>query len=184
MEICTNYWKLIKTGSSEDSVKYFLKHYNTIVKHMPEFIQSMDVKYYYYLVTFTLKEELHRPDLNYRSNHFDPIENYIQKQFTDRPSLGTKEAYVVREATKKGTPHWHVSVKTDRPLKKDRFHYFTQKYGQIDISKNKAQNLEDGKNYIAESDTPEELVSPKDLTQGETSKGTKQYSRAMFLDFD
>lgn len=176
MEICENYWKLIKTGSSEDSVNYFLKHYNTIVKNMPEFIATMDQKYYYYLVTFTLKPGL--------ADQADSIEAYIKKQFVDRTSLGVKESYIVRELTKNNMPHWHVSVKTDRPLKKDRFHYYTKKYGQIDISKNKAQNLEDGKNYISKSNTPEELVSPTDLTQGETSKGTKQYSRSMFLDFE
>lgn len=176
MEICENYYKLIKTGSSEESVKFFLKNYNTISKHMSEFINSLDEHNYCYLVTFTLRPEA--------VGNADEAEIYIKKQFTTRPSLQVREAHVVRELTKLQVPHWHVSVRTRIPLKKDRFQYYEKLYGRVDISKNKAQNLEDGLNYISKSNTPEKLVSGNDLTLPDTQKGTKDYSRAIFLDFD
>lgn len=176
MEICENYYKLIMTGSSEDSVSYFLKHYNTISKNMRQFYAQLDEAQYYYLVTFTL-----RPEAVPRA---EEAEKYIKKQFKERLSLGVRESYIVRELTKLGVPHWHVSVRTSKPLKKDRFHYYEKLYGKIDISKNRHKNLEDGKNYLAKSNTPEELVSVEKLDPTETQKGTKGYSRSMFLDFD
>lgn len=176
MEICNTYFNLI-TKDKDAAVKYYLLHSDTISKTMRAYLESRDIVCYYYLVTFTID-----PKINTSSD--DEIESYIKKQFTDRPSLKVLEAHIVKEFTQKGIAHWHVSCKTGKPLKKDRFHYYMRKYGQIDISKNRHKNLNDGLNYISECDTPTRLVAEEDLTLQQQPKGTKGYSRSMFLDFD
>lgn len=176
MEICEKYFNLL-CKDKDAAIVYYLNHCNTITTNMRDYLSSRDIIYYFYLVTFTLRPEI-------ESSQYDEIESYIKKQFTERPSLKIKEAHIVRELTKKGVAHWHVSVKTSVPLKKDRFHYYVKKYGQIDISKNKAQNLEDGKNYISKSNIPTALVIEEDLTPSITQEGTKDNSYRLFLDFD
>lgn len=102
-------------------------------------------KVYRYLITFTIKEpENHDPD---------KIEKYIKDQFL-RSALQVNEAYMVRELTKKDVPHWHVACETTKYLPKDRFHYYTQKYGNIDISKTKSQTLKYAINYISKDNEP------------------------------
>lgn len=178
MEICKTYIDLLKKGDKESAVDYYLNHISTITRNIEDYLRSTDEMCYYYLVTFTLDPA--------KCNDYDveEIEDYVSKQFTDRPSLKVRECYISREFHESGKPHWHVSVKTGKPLKKDRFHYFTQKYGNIDISKNKAQNLQDGINYISKSTTPTRLLGVEDLTPTPSTKGTKDYSRQLFLDFD
>lgn len=178
MDITKTYFKMLRDGTpSDQTIAYYLKHTKAITDNARQFFKETEKPAYFYLVTFTLKPSI-------SSSDYDNIEAYIRKQFVDRPSLGVKEAHLVRELTKLNIPHWHVSVQTDRPLKKDRFHYYTKLYGQIDISKNKAQNLQDGLNYISKSNTPEKLATTDDLTLSSSQKGTKDYSRSMFLDFD
>lgn len=176
MEICNHYFTLL-LKDKDAAVEYYLHHMNTITKYVRQYLDSKDLICYYYLVTFTID-----PKINTSTD--DQIEAYIRSQFTNRPSLCIKEAHIVKEFTKKNVAHWHVSVKTTKPLKKDRFHYYARKYGQIDISKNKAQNLNDGLNYISKSEQPTALVIEEDLTPSITQQGTKDKSLQMFLDFD
>ena len=62
------------------------------------------------MITFTLKPEI-------KPEQYDFIENYIEKQFKERPCLQVKEAHVTREFHKSGVPHWHVSVRLINLLK-------------------------------------------------------------------
>lgn len=96
-------------------------------------------KNYYYLITFTKREDILIED--------ESIEQYIIKQFQRKP-LQITEAHIVKEKTKKGQSHWHVSVSAKKCLKKDRFNYYIKKYGYIDISKSRHNSLEEGINYI------------------------------------
>lgn len=141
MEICEAYFKLPES----DRPKFLLKHTNDISKYMPQYLASLDKKYYYYMVTFTIEDE-HDPI-------HETIEDYIKQQFTNRPALGVVEAHMSTELTKRNIHHWHVSVKTTKHLAKDRFQYYEKLYGKIDISKNHSQNLNDSLNYIAKKDS-------------------------------
>jgi hypothetical protein len=112
---------------------------------MPKYLESLDKKFYYYMITFTIRDE-------HDSIH-ETIEDYIKSQFTDRPALGIVEATLGMELTKRGIHHWHVVVKSTKHIAKDRFQYYEKLYGKVDISKNYSQNLNDGLNYISKKDT-------------------------------
>ncbi len=113
-------------------------------------IRREEKKLYFYLVTFTLKPSVNNTD--------DKIGLYIRKQFEERPPLQIIEAYMVEEKTQNNIPHWHVAVSTNKPLKKDRFNYYIKKYGNIDISKTKAQTLLESINYISKEAIPTKLA--------------------------
>lgn len=151
MEICERFYSLT---DEQDRVRFCLKYAQDLAKWMPLYWKKKEkeanVKKYYYLVTFTLRKDTF--------TQADSAEKYIHSQFKNRPALGVLEAHVVRELTQAGNPHWHVSVSTSRPLAKNRFNYYIKIFGNIDISKNKCQNLNDGLNYISKSNTPIQLV--------------------------
>jgi len=111
-------------------------------------VHSMQKKKYYYLVTFTL-----RPDIGEEG-----IEDYIISQFENRIPMQVEKAYIVKEYTKKQKTHWHVSVCTNKFLKKNMFNYYVRKYGFVDIRKSRLNSIEESLNYISKVDTPKELV--------------------------
>lgn len=150
MDIIDEYFRLYSIDKMSAAL-YMMKHSSSFTtKNLTDYFDSKDQKFYFYLVTFTLKPtSLQQADL---------AEAYIRAQFTDRPALQVVEAHYVRELTKNGVPHWHVAVKTTKPLAKDRFNYYENLFGQTDVSKNKHKNLNDALNYISKSGTPTKLV--------------------------
>ncbi len=108
------------------------------------YLKIRDKKQYIYLVTFTVDPKK-VPDYKTRITE---IEGFIQAQGL-RTALHLSKYSFVREYTKKGVPHWHACVVSDKCLKKDRFQYYTKKYGSIDISKNKAQQTSEMLNYMS-----------------------------------
>ncbi len=102
-------------------------------------VKEKDVKYYYYLITFTLKPGVKKA--------VDDIEKYIISQF-GRPALHVVEAHIVKETTKNKVSHWHVAVKTNRFLAKNRFNYYEKMYGHVDVSKTRYNSIEESLNYI------------------------------------
>lgn len=143
MEITKHYFDLLKAGHKNRAVKYFMVHYSTISKNAKAYLDSLDVprKSYFYLVTFTIRDEC--------IPQADEIELYIKKQFKNRPALQVVTAHIAREFTKRGVPHWHVQVETSIPLCKDRFDYYVQLYGQVDVSKTRSQNPQKTLDYIS-----------------------------------
>lgn len=108
------------------------------------------IKHYRYLITFTKDKKKTLPDN-------DTIEKYIIKQIKRKP-LNIVTAYYVREGDDKDKQvHWHVVCETTKPLKKDRFNYYIKKFGNIDLSRTKAQNIEEGINYITKDNVPTKL---------------------------
>ncbi len=101
-------------------------------------LKEINVKKFYYLLTFTLRKD---PD-NERE-----IEKYILGQVL-RPALRIKTAHYVKEYTKAGRPHWHVAVESTKYIARNRFNYYENKFGNIDISKNHGNTLEEMMNYI------------------------------------
>ncbi len=95
-------------------------------------------RYYFYLITFTLKPSVRGEEI---------VEKYIYSQ-ARRSALRIKEAHIVKERTKKGVAHWHMSVQSDKFIAKNRFNYYVQNYGSIDISKTKCQSISESLNYI------------------------------------
>ncbi len=68
-------------------------------------------KKYIYLITFTLKDQNPTPQF------IDEVETYIIAQSKREALQITKYSYV-KEHTKAGVPHWHVSVTTYKRIKK------------------------------------------------------------------
>lgn len=99
-----------------------------------------------YLFTFTLSPKFHpviTEQLEYQ------VEKYIEA-IVERKLDITHLAYV-KELHKSGRPHWHALVISKRILKKDRFITFIKKFGNIDISRNKAQKMETVIEYISKT---------------------------------
>lgn len=103
--------------------------------------QQQQLKHYYYLITFTIKPEQQIPD------QYQLIEDYIKKQFLRKP-LQIIQSHITKEYTKSNIPHWHVAVETTKSLAKNRFNYYQQKFGNIDISKTLTNSIESSLNYI------------------------------------
>lgn len=108
-------------------------------------------KRYRYMLTFTLKPNA--------LNQADDAEKWIRQQAERKETLSLAYYAISKEHTKKGVPHWHVVVEALKPLKKDRFHYYTKKYGFIDFSRTKAQTTQEALNYISKEVTPDVIIS-------------------------
>lgn len=140
----------------DQRTQYFLDNKMHVIpsKYFKQYLKSKDEppeKLYHYMITFTL-----RPD---KVESSESAEEYIVKQFSKRKdTLLISEAHYSKELTKKGVPHWHVAVQTKKPLKKDRFNYYVKLYGNIDVSKTKAQTLEEAINYISKDTLPKQIV--------------------------
>lgn len=146
---------------NNDREKLFgmIKHnpYNTRLFHK-EFKKYRDSKRYFYLVTFTLNEKYHKLyNKNISEERAVEIESYICSQFQREP-LQVQQAHIVREKTKKGLYHWHVSVETSKYLAKNRFNYYIKTIGFVDISKSKCQTIHESLNYINKSGTSKQIV--------------------------
>lgn len=101
-------------------------------------------KKHVYMLTYTVDPN------KYNKGDDDKIEELIIAQ-KDRKALEIVTYAYVKESCKNGMPHWHALIVTKRPLKKDRFNYYISKYGNIDISKNKAQITTEIINYMSKT---------------------------------
>lgn len=98
------------------------------------------------MVTFTLRNK----------KDYDKAREYIYRQH-ERQQLHVMSYYVVEELTKAGMPHWHVAIQVEKPLKKNRFNYYTKLYGFVDLSRTKGQTIDTALEYMSKSHTPEQL---------------------------
>ncbi len=105
---------------------------------------------YYYLITFTLNEE---------NKDIDPklVNQYIISRLAGS-GLQIEKAHLVQEVTQQGRPHWHVAVIAKKYISKDRFKYYANKFGFIDISKNHSQNYDTMLKYISKSNTAKQII--------------------------
>lgn len=149
MEVIKRYYDLKDDKNAQAA--FMLKNLSVFTKqNIMEYLDTLDRKYYYYMCTFTLDPVI-------KGDMILKAEKYIEDQFTGRPALRVAEAYIVKEMTAANREHWHVSVKTEVSLTKDRFNYYTRIYGNVDISKNKSQSLHDGLNYLSKDNPPKRL---------------------------
>lgn len=145
-EIVTKYRQDIREGKpTEWANKIFLcdNIANEFHREFKRQLKTSDYKRHVYMLTYTI-------DPNKYKENADEIEEYINRQHT-RTALKIEQYQVVKEFCKNGMPHWHALVVTTKPLKKDRFNYYISKYGNIDISKNKAQETAEILNYMTKS---------------------------------
>lgn len=141
-KIVTRYIEIINDpDKSEERINIILstdaKPFNKEFKRQIQEREKID---HYYMITFTLKPEI-------KKEEYEEIEKFILKQVR-RPALKIKEAYYVKEYTKKNIPHWHISIKSKKTISKNRFNYYRNKFGNIDISKSNNNSLEESLNYI------------------------------------
>lgn len=110
--------------------------------------------YYRYMLTFTLDPKKNQ----FTDSFFTKVESYIVKQLHRKP-LGIIKAYLIREGGDNDKHvHWHSAVLTDKPLKADRFNYYKKLYGNLDLSRTKAQNLEETLNYMSKQAIPKQII--------------------------
>lgn len=101
---------------------------------------------YYYLVTFTLKPGADE----------DAAHAYVLR-VPERSPLQIIRCDYVKELTKKGVTHWHMSVETTKALKTDRFSYYAQKFGHVDVDKNRAQIYDEMVEYMTKTNKIKKL---------------------------
>ncbi len=145
------HWYSLPT--SVEKQDYYLEKVELSIPKIQEWHQQFKkynatVRNYVYLCTFTKSPDNKTSD--------EKIEAYIIKQFK-RPPLKVVEAHIVKEFTKNNVAHWHVAVETEKPLKKDRFNYYTKIHGFVDINKNMVTNIDTTLNYISKSGTPSQI---------------------------
>lgn len=130
----------IMTTPTEQDLRLFSRMSTSRINRLMDEYNGVK-KTYRYLITFTL-------DPKKGPHNIEKIEEYIVKQFHRKP-LGILHAEYVKEGNGQDKHiHWHAAVETSKPLKKDRFNYYIKLYGKLDISRTKAQNLEETLNYI------------------------------------
>jgi len=104
---------------------------------------------YMYMVTFTIDPK--------KPHDVDNIEAYIHKQPL-RSEFRTKSAYIVREYTKAGQAHWHMSIVTGKSLRNDAFKYYREKYGSVDKRTSVYNNQADALLYMGKQGEPIKIV--------------------------
>lgn len=120
-------------------------------KQYKKYIKSLERKKYYYMVTFTIDPNKVPPEM------FPSAQLYIEDQVKRENVLKIEEYEYVVEYTQQGIPHYHVSIVTTKPLFKNRFQYYTKKYGHVDISRSKQTSTQEALNYMSKVGIPIKL---------------------------
>lgn len=100
---------------------------------------------YTYMLTFTT-DPSKWPEISPEREAM--IEDLVRQQGL-RTGLGIKKYSYVKERHANGRAHFHSLIQTTKPLKKDRFNHYITRYGNIDISKSKAQQDANVINYMS-----------------------------------
>ncbi len=139
----TDYYvtKVINKCLMKEFHKNFIKYCN---------IKDKQNKRYYYLITFTLSDD---------HKDYDPkvVNKYIISRLAGS-GLQVEKAHLVQELTEQGRPHWHASVIAKKYISQDRFKYYVNKFGIVDISKNHSQNYDTMLKYISKSNIPKQII--------------------------
>lgn len=141
---------MLKKNQFSQASAWYRVHYSDkgFNKTFKSVVAKLEKKKYYYLITFTLRQDY---------KNYDNIEAFVKTQ-AFRPALQICKASVVRELTKNGRPHWHMSVISTKIIKRSRFNYYQKQYGNVDISKNKHDTDLDMIDYMCKSDTIDILL--------------------------
>lgn len=151
----TMYINMFLKDPSNHSVPIELFGRNDFCSQLSKALKERDLKSYRYLITFTLSPTL-QPDIDDTLIH--TIEEFIAGQ-GNRSGLSIIHYAYVRESHQDGRPHWHASIITTKPLKKDRFNYYIKKYGNIDLSKSKSTNKWEALDYLSKSGTVKTIIA-------------------------
>lgn len=111
-------------------------------KWMCNYLKSNTRKRHIYMITFTIN-----PSKGSSEDFYEKAEELVRST-AQRSALKLVQYQYVREYTEAGVPHWHALAVATKPIKKDRFNYYQKKFGNIDISKNRAQQTDEIINYI------------------------------------
>lgn len=132
------------------SVRDGMRLLQEIEKQAKQRIAKNNRNQYIYMVTFTIDPKLHaKPNVA-------KIEEFIEAQ-ARRKGLEVYECYYARETHKDGRPHWHVCMKTYRPLRSDAFIHYTKHYGRVDISRTKIQDDSELRAYITKESSVKKI---------------------------
>lgn len=143
-----NHWDYPASPSEHDVGQWFSIRPLNIARYF-KWLDARTSKKYIYLITFTLsKQNIDKSDL---------AEQFIREQ-PNRTALHLLSWVMVKEYTKKGTPHWHCVVESYKPIKKNRFDYYCKKFGFVDISRTKGQTPQEAYQYISKDGEPEVLL--------------------------
>lgn len=115
--------------------------------------RAKDNKRYRYLVTFTLDPK--KNELN--EELYKLVEDYIISLAGSIQYCPIHWAFV-REYTKAGVAHWHVSIVSKTIVKQSYFKYYITKYGNVDVSTSRKNEEEYSLNYMAKDSLYTEII--------------------------
>lgn len=108
-------------------------------------IKKASQKSYYYMGTFTIAPA--------KKHLFAEAKDYIV-QMVSRSALHLEQFAYVQEQHKNGDPHFHVAVKSSKPIKKNRFAYYTKKFGFVDWSRSQCDSMHESLAYMSKEGEP------------------------------
>lgn len=131
-------------------LQWMIKRMEEVKSKKP--IRTQKAKEYRYLITFTLApKNFANKSVKIKEELYSKIEAYIKGLATSKQYDATHWA-VVRELTKAGNPHWHVSVVSNTWIKQSYFRYYERVYGRVDVSASKLPQKEYALNYMSKED--------------------------------
>lgn len=136
---------------TKDQLRYFTDPEFT--KILRKQIIDSERKKYMYMLTFTLDPKKNEITEDLESTVSTLIENQ-----SNRDALKITYFAYSKEYTKAKLPHWHVVIVTLKPLKKDRFQFYTKKYGNLDLSRTNGTTPLEALNYISKDVEPKVLI--------------------------
>lgn len=143
-------YKLYLTLPPLDAADLYLKHMqNWSFKDLNKHYYGSTASYHY-MLTLTLSPTLHpNPDLI-----IEEVEQYIVSIGRRATALHLTNVEYAQELHKDGRPHWHILLSSEKPIKKNRFQYCSQKFGHLDFSRSKGQTNDNILNYISKDTLP------------------------------
>lgn len=137
-----------------DELRFFTNE--TFLKLLKQTINNSKKKKYIYMITFTID-----PSKNTDQTKEDLesiIDEFVTKQ-ANRKGLNIVFFAMTKEYTQQNMAHWHVVIQSTKTIKKDRFAYYSQTYGNVDISRTKGTTYTEALNYISKDGPPRILIS-------------------------
>lgn len=129
--------------------KYGMSYMVWLQRYMQDYFRQQKEKKYVYMVTFTLDPK--------KKHNEARVEEFIHLQ-AKRSALHVTSAYVSKEYHQSGTPHWHMVLTTCKPIRSDAFKYYQNRFGNIDLNRNKYNNEADALSYITKDSDPIKLI--------------------------
>lgn len=134
--------------TSSEVLEFVKKHGDYLTRDAKAYYKTH--KEYFYLITFTIDPKKH--DVN-DVIFQDHTEEYIIKVCKNAKG---QNIHISKEHADSNC-HWHVSLKTTKPIKYSKFRHYKLTIGNVDISRSKQDSQENSINYISKESMPTKI---------------------------